>query len=241
MIDARGVPWRNCLAVGWLGTEQSLVRGATSEEFKEKLLRFCNAPVHLTRGYHVCPFCHRARGNGQLHVRNTVGGVFVSPALIHHYVEAHNYRPPEKFIEAVMASPERDTRPCPLSDFMYKSGGVTNNEHRIAFFDLLRHSRIGFRVLPSMGTVPPGKYMVGKSGLSIPVATLKDGTPCLAVIADVDELSRYELASTFIQLDAVELARIAIANKAGIIVQASLPNRKAWASISREDVSSILR
>lgn len=71
-----------------------------------------------TAGRHPCPFCTFTGGPAevQLHdVTVTLGasnvfvpteeGVFVSPSLILHYVDAHRYVPPEPFQRAVWACP----------------------------------------------------------------------------------------------------------------------------------------
>jgi hypothetical protein len=35
------------------------------------------------------------------------GKVYAAPTLVHHYVVAHDYRPPDEFIAAVLAWDER--------------------------------------------------------------------------------------------------------------------------------------
>src|SRR5262249_16942156 len=63
---------------------------------------------------HPCPYCAQAAGSGEIHVAGPGGLVFAAPALVWHYVTAHDYLPPEQFIQAVLSgtpvNPEpRDT------------------------------------------------------------------------------------------------------------------------------------
>ena len=44
----------------------------------------------------------RERGNGQIRVKGPNGTCYAAPALISHYVEIHEYKPPAEFIEAVV-------------------------------------------------------------------------------------------------------------------------------------------
>jgi hypothetical protein len=41
-------------------------------------------------------------GNWEVWIRGPREAIFSSPALIIHYVDAHEYRPPDEFIAAVM-------------------------------------------------------------------------------------------------------------------------------------------
>jgi hypothetical protein len=43
-------------------------------------------------------------GNGEIRVPGLSGVVYVAPVLVAHYVEAHNYRPPDEFIQAVLSA-----------------------------------------------------------------------------------------------------------------------------------------
>jgi hypothetical protein len=93
------------LNVGWLDRSHPYSTGATSPEFQHKLARLCAQPVRQTRGLHRCPFCHgRDRPGGSAEIRVGAGGrIYAAPTLVHHYVAAHNYRPPDEFIAAVLA------------------------------------------------------------------------------------------------------------------------------------------
>lgn len=99
-----------CVAVGWLDSEHEFATGPTSPEFRKKLRTLCARPVRLTRGFHVCEFCvgNVTRGNGEIHVQGPAGDIFVAPAMISHYVDTHNYQPPDSFVVAVESKPEFD-------------------------------------------------------------------------------------------------------------------------------------
>jgi hypothetical protein len=68
----------------------------------------------MTLGYHQCPFCPaypaRERINGELASLGSAEirvhgptAEYAAPNLIYHYVIAHEYLPPDEFIEAVLA------------------------------------------------------------------------------------------------------------------------------------------
>jgi hypothetical protein len=77
--------------------------------FRARLLALCCRPMNLTVGHHSCPFCPACQpaawGSGEIRVPGN-GKVYAAPVLVHHYVDAHGYRPPEEFIEAVVQSEE---------------------------------------------------------------------------------------------------------------------------------------
>lgn len=99
------------LAIGWLDSSAPFSRGPVDTEFVNKLRRLAKNPVNLCRGYHYCQFCernpndrfleHHPRGNGEIRVPGVNGIVYACPVLISHYIEKHQYRPPDEFLEAV--------------------------------------------------------------------------------------------------------------------------------------------
>jgi hypothetical protein len=92
--------------VGWLDRDHPFPTSPTSEEFRVKLGRLCQRRVKQTRGLHHCPFCKgkdRPGSSAEMRVAHA-GKVYAAPSLVHHYVEAHDYRPPDEFIAAVLAS-----------------------------------------------------------------------------------------------------------------------------------------
>ena len=74
---------------------------------------------YFEEGYHSCGFCRFSRGPTHLQYNNLVLGtgrnnlfvpapeskVFVAPSLIAHYIDAHDYQPPQAFQQAVLACP----------------------------------------------------------------------------------------------------------------------------------------
>ncbi len=100
-------------AIGWLDGEHPFATGAVAPEFLEAIRRHIEeawAPVR-TCGVHFCEVCARARPGER---RHAAGGnlwipaqeyVYVAPELILHYIEAHQYRPPDAFVAAVLVCP----------------------------------------------------------------------------------------------------------------------------------------
>lgn len=108
------------LAVGWLDGDRFEPRGIIEPSRARRLLidRLVFAAGHLQSsqmawmGIHQCAFCEgpagplRADGrylwgNGEFRVRGADGTVYVAPTLIAHYIEAHDYLPPQEYIDAV--------------------------------------------------------------------------------------------------------------------------------------------
>lgn len=102
--------------IGWLEREYDYSTGVPPEGLTEALTELARHSVNVQRGIHFCRLCpdfETARqntsrgdvflGSGEIHV---VGprGVYASPAMIVHYVEAHSYLPPEEYCEAVLAT-----------------------------------------------------------------------------------------------------------------------------------------
>lgn len=62
------------------------------------------------RGLHDCEFCHTARASGVLLFPCLKSGtIFISPAMIAHYIETHSYLPPQTYINAVLCGPKHDS------------------------------------------------------------------------------------------------------------------------------------
>ena len=95
----------NTLNVGWLESGCPFPIGATSESFHQALAMICRNRMNRMRGFQSCGFCksesHRSSAEIRVAIRDRV---FAAPELIHHYVVAHNYLPPDEFIEAVLAA-----------------------------------------------------------------------------------------------------------------------------------------
>ena len=111
---------------GWI-TFIPIPKGLLRPRQIEKMKLPASKPVELYRGFHICelcaeppdlvktnlpirvvidPNCSWARwvaqrsSNGEIRVPRE-GIIFAAPVLIVHYIEAHNYFPPTKFLKAV--------------------------------------------------------------------------------------------------------------------------------------------
>lgn len=106
------------LAVGWLRRGQNFDTGPVPEDFPDALLEFCldRHTVCARPGTFACPLCGERIEPIDLDGETVHFGVaeirvigqddiFASPTLVHHYVTAHDYRPPDVFIRAVLRGP----------------------------------------------------------------------------------------------------------------------------------------
>lgn len=96
------------VAVGWLERGRDFSQGDVDAQFTAKLVDISRdpwEPGHFA-GPHFCDFCRisRVAGTRNIFVPAT-GFVFVAPALVVHYVDAHEYAPPIEFQRAVLACP----------------------------------------------------------------------------------------------------------------------------------------
>jgi|SRR4051812_30264574 hypothetical protein len=98
------------LNVGWLDAAHPFESGETSVKFRDALRKLCEHRMGLHRGFHECQFCPPEEpplnptriGNGQIRVMALDGSWYAAPTMIHHYVTAHRYLPPQEFIDAVL-------------------------------------------------------------------------------------------------------------------------------------------
>lgn len=113
------------LAIGWLDKDHEFPLGDVPLEFTERLFIFCGTPLIglQTFGVHFCEFCDDTQisivfesgkelglGSSEIRIPSLDGKFyFAAPDLIHHYVSVHRYRPPQPFIDAVLACPLPDT------------------------------------------------------------------------------------------------------------------------------------
>ena len=108
-------------AVGWLESDHEYSRGPVTEELVARLTQLLVNPWQpwVTMGWHNCEFCRFSRGSRQFTFENTTidmgisnlfvpaaDTIFVAPSLIVHYIDAHEYSPPQQFQNAVLACPE---------------------------------------------------------------------------------------------------------------------------------------
>ncbi len=103
------------LNVGWLDASQPFDRGPVPDWFAGALLDVVgDPPVNEMRGLHDCEFCPSGDNRiadprpgryrlayYEIRVPAGPGVMFAAPALVWHYVTAHEYRPPAEFVEAV--------------------------------------------------------------------------------------------------------------------------------------------
>ncbi|MCB9602954.1 MAG: hypothetical protein H6720_21775 [Sandaracinus sp.] len=107
-------------AVGWLDPSQPHATGSVDSAFFSALVRLAANPWQPTAsaGHHACGFCRFTGGPGSVsHDGVTVvlgaaelwipsdTAIFWAPVTIVHYIDAHGYRPPDAFVDAVRACP----------------------------------------------------------------------------------------------------------------------------------------
>jgi hypothetical protein len=99
-------------AVGWLSGKRSFTQGEVSPEVMARIKEFATRWGEgimalgwgVFMGLHECELCHDFMASGNFGV--PCGELlFVAPEMLPHYVEAHDYRPPDEFVAAVMQSP----------------------------------------------------------------------------------------------------------------------------------------
>ena len=113
---------RRCLNIGWLSGEFKYPTGKIEGDVLEKIKSLFESLENLTRGVHYCEFCEppifsprgenfvstlikdAPNGNGEIWVDADGGVKFIAPALLVHYIEAHNYLPPKEFLTAVQST-----------------------------------------------------------------------------------------------------------------------------------------
>ncbi len=113
-------PSGRLITVGWLGRDSNYDRGEVSTAVFAKLVDMLADPWQPAErvGMHYCDLCRFTGGNPDLvfrgiHVRMgsanlyvpDEGCILVAPSLILHFIDAHDYAPPETFCAAVLACP----------------------------------------------------------------------------------------------------------------------------------------
>jgi hypothetical protein len=187
----------NYRAVGWLSRLYPFAKGPTSALFRQKLQDRCWLPIRLMRGFHQCEFCsgEPARGNGEIDIPASTGEVYVAPAMVIHYVETHDYRPPDAFIEAVEQLPKLEWAvPVPeLSDRVRAVAENRTPENWDAFVATFLKSRVGVRASalrePPVGVKQRYEFLETKSGQKVGLSKLGVIGPSKSVIGYQNELT----------------------------------------------------
>ncbi|GAA3794998.1 hypothetical protein ACFS5L_30700 [Streptomyces phyllanthi] len=97
------------LNVGWLEAGRPYPVGPVPAGFVEKLKAVQAVQwMNVCLGTHECDLCPveetgRPEGNGEVRVPGPPGIAYAAPFLITHYITAHGYRPPQVFVDAVLA------------------------------------------------------------------------------------------------------------------------------------------
>lgn len=95
------------LNVGWLEADEPYPTGAVPAAFVEKLGAVQRVQwMNVCLGVHECDLCPEAQapeGNGEIRIPGEAGTAYAAPFLISHYVTVHGYRPPQVFVDAVLA------------------------------------------------------------------------------------------------------------------------------------------
>jgi len=90
------------IKVAWLDDGQPYDKGEVPSDFLDKLKKI--EPRIYTKGWHTCPFCRGETSSTQfmIPVEGEDKTFYDVPEMIIHYIEVHNYLPPQEFIDAVM-------------------------------------------------------------------------------------------------------------------------------------------
>jgi hypothetical protein len=107
---------------GYLTPEQDYPRGEVSEDAVDRLADLAKHPLGAWCGYHDCELdpCGSGQFQPELKYHGLVvptrcsteifvpgeSALYVSPALILHYILSHQYAPPSYFLDAVIACPK---------------------------------------------------------------------------------------------------------------------------------------
>jgi len=96
--------YNNSLNIGWLDENHDYEKGETPPNFlsilKKKEMNI------FTFGSHCCPFCKNHHGGGVYEIKGK-GKTYYTLEMIIHYIEKHNYKPPQEFIDSVLALKRR--------------------------------------------------------------------------------------------------------------------------------------
>ncbi|SFK49543.1 hypothetical protein [Streptomyces pini] len=95
------------LNIGWLEVGRPYPLGTVPEAFTERLRAVQDVQrMNVCLGTHECDLCPEGEapeGNGEVRIPGAPGIAYAAPFLVTHYVTAHGYRPPQVFVDAVLA------------------------------------------------------------------------------------------------------------------------------------------
>ena len=99
-VDPEPMGW----SIGWLDENYPFATGKATSKFRSNLRQLAKDIKNPMWGHHECEFCkgRKATGNGEIHVAGPDGVTYVAPEMIVHYVDAHDYLPPQQFLDAVL-------------------------------------------------------------------------------------------------------------------------------------------
>ncbi|OEJ96861.1 DUF7919 family protein [Streptomyces thermolilacinus] len=100
-------PRHTRLAVGWLEAGRPYSTGPVPSGFVERLravqrVQWMNVCLG-THGCDLCPEEEAPEGNGEVRIPGRPGIAYTAPFLVTHYITVHGYRPPQEFVDAVLA------------------------------------------------------------------------------------------------------------------------------------------
>ena len=98
--------------------------GTVPEAFYRRLTELLRDPWQpfAAAGMHQCSLCQFDGATGTANVFVPFNGrILVAPELILHYINCHNYCPPEEFVDAVLECP--DTRSMDYKRKLIANGG----------------------------------------------------------------------------------------------------------------------
>ncbi|GAA0964668.1 hypothetical protein [Actinocorallia libanotica] len=95
------------LNVGWLEAGRPYFTGPVPAAAVERLEAIREIQwMNQCLGTHECDLCppeEAPEGNGEVRIPGPPGVAYAAPVLVAHYITAHGYRPPQAFIDAVLA------------------------------------------------------------------------------------------------------------------------------------------
>lgn len=93
-------------SIGWLELGYPFETGKTPSRFRSILLQLTKDIKNPMWGFHECAFCgdKGASGSGEIHVVGSDGVTYVAPSMIFHYIDVHEYLPPQQFLDAVLSN-----------------------------------------------------------------------------------------------------------------------------------------